>query len=372
MEIEMKKPEWLKLLRGLAASTGSLCLAYFLTACGSRDVSFDLLAESASFNQTSAEVNGKIDILWVIDNSGSMATSQQAVADNFRRFIDKFEANGFDFQIAVTTSDAYRDVFNQNLNQSIYKSGIYVDDKGVSIEAPKILKPDTPNLNKAFIANIIRGVNGSGDERVFQSLKAALSNPANLNLGFPRKDAFLSVILVSDEDDFSWDGASTIDNQYNNPALHTSVMYDEFLMNLTQSNALGRRYNVNSIAILDSPTVSAAQCLTTLGAGTRKVGVRYKALSEMSQGILGSLCQDFGSTLAKISNKIIELSTQFYLARIPAPGSLRVYVDGIEVAPGTVNGFVYNQTSNSISFFGSAVPSAGASITVTYDPIELR
>lgn len=350
----------------------SVFLAMSISACGARDVSFDLLSESASFSQNSAEVNGKIDILWVIDNSGSMATSQQAVADNFQRFIERFQENGFDFQIAVTTSDAYKDIFNAGLTQSVYKNGSYVDKTGATVQAPIILKPDTPDLDKAFIANILRGTSGSGDERVFQSMMAALSNQANIDLGFPRKDAFLSVILVSDEDDFSWDGSGSIDNQYNNPGLHTPGLYDQFLMTLTESTAGNRRYNVNSIAILDSPTMTGAQCRDALGAGARKIGVRYQALSEMNQGILGSVCEDFATTLATISNKIIELSTQFYLDRVPNPGSLRVFVNGIEVPQDAVNGFVYNQTSNSISFFGTAVPSAGAAITVSYDPTELR
>lgn len=340
--------------------------------CGTRDVSFDLLSESASFNQTSAEINGKIDILWVIDNSGSMQTSQQAVANNFQRFIEKFRDNGFDFQIAVTTSDGYKDIFNPNLTQSIYKNGSYQDVAGNLLQAPKIIRPDTPDLEKAFIANILRGISGAGDERVFQSMKAALTNATNQGLGFPRQDAFLSVIIVSDEDDFSWDGPSSIDNQYNNPNLHTPAIYDEFLTTFTNSTAANKKFNVNTIAILDSPTLTGPQCLAQLGSATRKIGVRYKSLSELSDGILGSLCEDFGTTLSTISNKIIELSTQFFLDRLPAVGSLKVYVNDGLVPSDSVNGYVYNAANNSISFFGTAVPPAGATITVSYDPTELR
>ncbi|MBN8541720.1 MAG: hypothetical protein J0L82_15115 [Deltaproteobacteria bacterium] len=353
-----------------------LCLSMTTLAinvgCGTRDISFDLLSESATFNQNSAEINGKIDILWVVDNSGSMQTSQQAVADNFQRFIEKFRDNGFDFQIAVTTSDGYKDMFVTGLTQSVYKNGSYIDADGNTVQAPKIIRPDTPDLDKAFIANILRGVSGSGDERVFQSLQAALANTTNQGLGFPRQDAFLSVIIVSDEDDFSWDGAGSIDNQYSNPSLHTAARYDDFLSTLTGSTPTNKKFNVNTIAILDSPLLTGAQCLTQLGSSTRKIGIRYKELSELSDGILGSLCEDFGTTLSTISNKIIELSTQFYLDRIPAIGSLKVSVNGNLVLADPVNGYVYNATNNSISFFGSTVPAAGATITVSYDPTELR
>jgi hypothetical protein len=361
-----------RLLTMLGLSMATLALN---VGCGARDISFDLLSESASFNQNSAEINGKIDILWIVDNSGSMQTSQQAVAANFQRFIEKFRDNGFDFQIAVTTSDGYKDLFVSGLTQSVYKNGSYIDANGNTVQAPKIIRPDTPDLDKAFIANILRGVSGSGDERVFQSMQAALANTTNQSLGFPRQDAFLSVIIVSDEDDFSWDGAGSIDNQYSNPGLHTASRYDEFLSTLTGSNtttATNKKFNVNTIAILDSPLLTGAQCLTQLGSSTRKIGIRYKELSELSNGILGSLCEDFGTTLSTISNKIIELSTQFYLDRLPAIGSLKVFVNGNVVPADAVNGYVYNAANNSISFFGSAVPAAGSTITVSYDPTELR
>lgn len=343
-----------------------LTTAILTTGCGSRNMSFDLLAESATFNQSSAEVNGKIDVLWVIDNSGSMDTSQQAIASNFRRFIEKFHANGYDFQIAVTTSDAYKDDFNPTLGLSIYRNGTYVDDGGATVTAPKILTKETPNLEKAFIANILRGISGSGDERTFSSMRAALANTINQGSGFPRSDAFLSVIMLSDEDDFSWSGTSSKENLYNDPAMHTLESYVSFLDTLTASNSSNRRYNVNSIAILDET------CRASLGGGGRKVAIRQNGLANMTGGILGSLCADFGTTLSTISNKIIELSTQFYLDRKPQDGSLRVFVSNFEVPLNAENGYSYNSEKNSITFHGTSVPAAGAQITVSFDPTELR
>lgn len=334
--------------------------------CGSRNMSFDMLAESASFNQSSAEVNGKIDILWVIDNSGSMDTSQQAVAANFQRFIQQFVQNGFDFRIAVTTSDAYKDDFNPALGMAVYRSGSYTNSQGQVVSAPQILTNTTPDLEKAFIANILRGVNGSGDERVFQSLRAAMNNTTNAAMGFPRADAYLSVIMVSDEDDFSWSGQTSKDSLYNDPALHTVQSYIDFMDQKTLSTTANRRYNVNSIAILDSA------CQTQLGNNGRKIALRQNELATKTGGILGSLCADFGTTLASISNKIIELSTQFYLDRKPADGTLRVYVAGHEVPVSVTDGYTYNATNNSITFHGTSVPSAGAQITVSYTPTELR
>lgn len=352
--------------RSLAGTLGAVLLSTLSVGCGARNMSFDLLSESATFNQSSAEVSGKIDIIWVVDNSGSMNTSQQAIATNFRQFIDIFEQNGSDFQMVVTTSDAYKDDFNASLNMSIYKNGTYLNDLGETVTAPKILRKDTPDLEKAFIANILRGVSGSGDERTLQSMRAALANATNQATGFPRADAFLSVIMLSDEDDFSWNGSGSKENAYTDPALHTVQSYVDFLDILTGSSSANRKYNVNSIAILDST------CQNALGNNGRKIAVRQNQLATITGGILGSLCADFGATLATISNKIIELSTQFYLDRTPREGSLKVFVDGIQVPLDPVNGYSYNAANNSITFFGTAVPAAGAQITVSYDPTELR
>lgn len=46
----------------------------------------------------------QIDMLWVIDNSGSMCQEQDTLAKNFKLFIDEIEETNLDFHIAVTTT----------------------------------------------------------------------------------------------------------------------------------------------------------------------------------------------------------------------------------------------------------------------------
>jgi hypothetical protein len=344
-------------------------MAVSLIGCGSKNMSFDLLSESASFSQSSAEINGKIDILWVIDNSGSMASSQTNIANNFRSFIQKFEENGYDFQIAVATSDAFRDLYTTG-SRSKYARGVYQDDLGNNVTAPAILLPTTPDLEKAFMANVKRGTSGSGDERTFQSMATALDNTDNKALGFPRADAFLSVIMVTDEDDFSWSGSTDIDWQYDNPNIHTPQMYVDFMDTLTASTSTNRSYNINTIAIFDE--ACRQQAMGGTPNNYHRIAIRHRDLSDLTGGLKASICDNFATSLDSISNRIIELSTQFYLDRVPRPGSLRVYVNLVEIPQNGANGFTYNSTNNSITFHGTGVPVAGAQISVSYDPIELR
>src|ERR1700679_482844 len=76
------------------------------TGCGQKGSSFDLLATADSFKQATATINPKMDILWVVDNSGSMLPNQNNLTSNFSSFITSFNtnSNSFDFQMAVTTS----------------------------------------------------------------------------------------------------------------------------------------------------------------------------------------------------------------------------------------------------------------------------
>lgn len=343
----------------------TVSLSGLVSACGSKSASFDLLSSTDVFSQNAAEVNGKIDILWMVDNSGSMLTSQQAVADNFRRFIQQYQDKGFDFQIAVAATDGWMDTFNTSLTRSRFKTGSYTPSGGGSaVQAPAILTPSTPDLEQAFVANVMVGISGNGDERAFSSIENALENTSNQALGFPRADAFLSVIIVSDEEDFS-QTVSSFSESYTNPNLISVAHYRDYLSELTGSTESNRKFNVSSIAIFDS------DCRTALGGGVRKVAQRYRELTESTAGILGSLCDDFADTLATISNKVIELVTAFNLERIPQAGTLKVFVDGTEIAESSVDGYTYNAAANSITFHGAAIPPAGAAISVSFIPMTL-
>ncbi|MES2962406.1 MAG: hypothetical protein V4760_00855 [Bdellovibrionota bacterium] len=352
---------------------GLALVAMVTSACGNKNASFGLLTDETRFTQNSDPTNGKIDVLWVIDNSGSMSSSQSRMTAEISRFIDLFNAKGFDYRMAVITSDAYRSIFGADPNtRTKFKDGTdQTSHTGVFM-----VTPTTPSLNQTFVTNAMQGVSGSGDERQFQSIEVALTHAVNAGFGFPRADAFLAVIMLSDEDDFSHDGSAYLDGQYTNAAVHTTDRYVAFLDGLTGATAANRssKYNVNSIHIQDQA------CLDLLNAEYpgRRIGLRYTELVDKVNGIKGSLCDDFGTTLSNISNKIIELATQFYLDRVPNPDTLDVKINGVQVPhlqstdPQPWNGFIYHADTNSLTFHGSFVPPSGATIAVRFDPTGLK
>lgn len=343
--------------------------------CGS-DSSFSVLPDSESFVQSVSTTDIRIDILFVVDNSGSMDTSQNNLADNFPTFINGFASRNLDFQLAVVGTDAWVALPSMT---SIYNSYAYLQarpqaqwakfrDGGSILSGIFVITPTTPNLNNVFLNNVKLGVNGVGDERMLQSMKVALDS--GLNSGFVRNNSFLSVVVLTDEDDFSHDGTAYLNGQYANPALHTIPSYVTWLDNLTNSTPTRQNYNVHSIAIQD------AACLSALGAG-RRIATRVNALADATGGIRASLCADFADELEVIADNILQLSTQFYLDRIPQENTIVVKVDNVTIPNAANNpgpsdgGWTYNSVSNSIIFSGDFIPPQGAHINVTFDPVSL-
>lgn len=71
------------------------------------------LADSFRFQQeeevfsTSQEINTKIDLLWVVDNSASMDVSQKKLRNAFESFALKYMKPTWDIRVAVITTDTY-------------------------------------------------------------------------------------------------------------------------------------------------------------------------------------------------------------------------------------------------------------------------
>jgi hypothetical protein len=361
-------------------------------ACEKTDRSFSLAVAGSTFQQNGSFDVKKTDILWVIDNSGSMDSSQTNLVNSFQSFINKFQTLNADFHMAVTTTDAFRSAFVANQAQSnilkalrrghVVNSGgnwIYSPDSGVSI-----MDMLTPNLGSVFLTNASQGTDGSGDERAFQSIKAALSYTGNA--GFLRPGANLAVIIVSDEDDFSNDSSNSLpvmyydeENShpvvlqpsadpndiyflYNNASLHSVASYKTYLDGLVGAG----NYTVNMIGVLDTA------CKTQLNAsyGGRRIGRRYMQFADLTGGVKTSLCANFGTSLDLIAEGVLTLQSTFQLGREPVVETIDPIVNGVHVLQDPVNGWTYNAADFTVTFHGSSRPPQGALIQIPFTPVR--
>lgn len=324
-----------------------------LTGCGEEAPTFSLLPAGDVFYQNGSELNNKLDIVFVIDNSLSMQEEQDNMAANFNAFITDFITKGYDYKIAVAATDSWLALFGQSAKAR------FRDGKGTTHSGYRVIDILTPNPIDVFAINVNIGVSGTGDERAFQSFKTALLS--DLNTGFRRDDAYLSIIIVSDEDDFSWDGSSSLNQNYNDSRIHSVQSYVDWLDQYTQSTGAMRRYSVSTIA------VTTPECRDLIGYNV--LGTRYMELANATDGIIGDICSpSFADSLNEIQTHIAELSTQFFLSRIPRVETIVVYVNNAVVPQDATNGWTYNSEANSIVFHGTAIPPQGAVISIDFEP----
>ncbi len=343
----------------------SICLG-FLFGCGS-PVEFGIGASIKIFKQSHDSFSNQIDVLWVIDNSGSMAPIQAKLVNNFDSFINNFVSKKYDFHLSVTTTEAYKARPNFLNNPELAKFKDYMP--GGPVTGVPIILPTTPDLESTFVINATQGVNGSGDERAFSSMRESLDS--SFNSGFLRPQSFLAVIILSDEDDFSNDSRAEFidDHNYANSGLDTVDSYVSYLDQLTKSTGAFRRYNVSSIAVTDQNCYDKH----ILETGATIIGQRYIDISHKTDGVIASICDDnYSNSLIAIQNKIAELSTQFYLDKTPKIDSISVRVNGNLVPPGALQGWTYNAVANSIVFHGEAIPNQDAEVTVIFQPNSIN
>jgi hypothetical protein len=133
----------------------------------------------------------KVDILFLIDDSGSMSSFQDKVAQNMKLFTDQMKKNKFlDYQIGVISTT--------------YELPRQVDKSGKLQGKPNFVTRNTVDGLTSLEKNIRGlGISGSASEMFFDPLAAAISPSLNLNPGFIRSDAFFVLIIVSDSYDQS-------------------------------------------------------------------------------------------------------------------------------------------------------------------------
>ena len=165
----------------------------------------------------------KIDLLFVIDNSGSMQTEQNNLIAAFPEFastIQQVLPDASDLHIAVTTTDdlgLQPGAFGQDAqpfaeDPCMNQLGGLVDratppDGNSGYGAPcgfgsgERYMTNSPALAEEFACAAAVGVHGNGLERHADALINALDPTDACSAGFVRDDALLVIVVITDEDD---------------------------------------------------------------------------------------------------------------------------------------------------------------------------
>lgn len=158
----------------------------------------------------------KIDILFVIDNSGSMSEEQANLGENFPAFIQVIEESGLDYRVAVTTtgvdytytisSPPFPDI---PMTQDGGDNGAMQQSCGMARRWIEKTDPD-PAGTFACVANV--GASGPSDEMPLAAMRMAFEDRMQdgTNGGFHRDDALLGIVFLTDENDCSYEQSVTL------------------------------------------------------------------------------------------------------------------------------------------------------------------
>ena len=292
---------------------------------------------------------GKVDVLFVVDNSGSLMEEQASLAQNFAAFLSGAQQRQVDYHLGVTTTG----IEPSPSGWSRCPGGADGGEAGrlfpVDGSSPRVITPRTPGAAQVFANNVSVGVchwNEKGLEAARRALGTPLVDsaddpgtplPGDGNLGFLRPDARLAVVFVSDEDDGS---AGSVDS------------YETFL----------RAVKANDPTLLAVSAIVGPQGLSCPTATTP--GVRYIDLARRTGGLVESICtQDWARSLENIAIGVFSPRRRFPLSQVPSdPAQIVVEVNGAPVT----SGWVYDSASSSVVFDVASTPGFDAAVDITY------
>ncbi len=157
----------------------------------------------------------KMDVVFVVDDSASMAGAQTKLKANFPRMVDTLNAfktksgGQLDYRLAVTSTDT--DLATGTRPQRAFDQG----SRGGFLTKPTTacdpgaggrvwLERTDPNVANAFGCRAGMGTAGSSIEKPIDGLVLSLTDRlGDQNKNFVREDALLAFVILTDEEDSS-------------------------------------------------------------------------------------------------------------------------------------------------------------------------
>ncbi len=344
----------------------------------------------------------EVDLVFVINNSPSMADHQSRIADNLSRFRELFHTRDLDYRIGVLTTDfvdadprrrsGEQPFFKEVRSVQLDKNGNVVLDRrdrpkqitkrvasnGTLVTLPVMPQPwVTPKTPDRIFAELVKvGTNGDSDRTAFTSVYNFVAGYYNKQHTFLRPEATTIVVFFMDEEETRmavWreqkDGERQAEwiengklpdllkqfNARNSQQRQTLDGYINYWVLRPFIIAKGNKRGKIEMHAVVSPN-----------------NISHRRAAELTGGTVLNIESDFSGPLAALGDRIAE--TVAVALEPVAPGatlykkSLRVLVDGDEVAPDPENGWVYDELTHSIRFQGDAKKKAFlAKIDITYE-----
>ncbi|HEY4299983.1 MAG TPA: Ig-like domain-containing protein [Candidatus Didemnitutus sp.] len=343
----------------------------------------------------------EVDLVFVINNSPSMAPHQARIAENLRRFRQLFDEHKLDYRIGVLTTDfvnadsdqASGGYFKKVRSVELDHDGNPVLDRhqhpkpimkrvasnGALVTLPMMDQPwVTPQTPDSVFAELVKvGTNGDSNRTAFTAVYNFVAGYYNKTNTLLRPDATTIVVFFMDEEETRM---ALWKDQPNGAPPKAEWIEDGKLPDLlAEYNARnpGKRQTldgyINYWVLRPFIIVKGnKRGKIEMDAVVAPNNISHRRAAELTGGTVLNIESDFSAPLAALGDRIADTVA---VALDPVgPGasfyqkSLRVLVDGQEVAADPENGYVYDERTHSIRFQGAAKKKAfAAKIDITYE-----
>lgn len=231
---------------------------------------------------------GKMDIVFVVDDSGSMGEEQQNLATNFALVTSRLDAlsgtgGTLDYRIAVTTtSRTFKETpFGIPLPFPAEDGDDGEFRRACGMSRPWIERADGDRATKLSCAAAV-GANGSSLEMPLDAMMLSVTDRVadGKNASFLRDDALLAVVIMTDEDDCSHK-AVNVSDECNNGDLRPIPTY---LATLDQLKKGRERW---AAAVIAGETA----CTSSFGSAAEAARLKSFVQQVGKNAVFSSICQ---------------------------------------------------------------------------------
>lgn len=317
-----------------------------------------------TFQQTQ-NVQSDADFLLVVDNSGSMSQEQQAVADVADMLLTSLNSTSLNYHLAVARTG------DQGGLGACY-------DLSALSNGDRFISPSTVDASTEFKSIATPGTNGSSNETGLFCAEQVFLDANQVNTGFDRASAPNIILILSDEPD-----NETLNQRQPTgaPAGYMPQDLKHYIEYFTQTNpasvfTIVGPSDASRMTFQDSEYGSSysAEYSCSGPGGSASGGANYREVSHATQGSQASICVEPSSYETLFDNMVqtaTGLASQFELTQNPFGGTATVTVNGQAVPhdPNHIEGFdvIFSAAKAALVFYGTAIPSAGDTIVVTYE-----
>ncbi|QRK08863.1 thrombospondin [Archangium violaceum] len=361
----------------------------------------------------------KVDFIFVVDDSGSMMSSQLSLAATAQSAANALNAASLDWRMALVTTSYHLGPTGLSSNagkvrhftRNVNKVKAWLTENSVCNAGTCSVVPTTPmpadcpgDTSQGVNGGCWVGMTGSGNEGLLGAARKVIddmtpgTDPGGVETGLKvRKDAALVVILLGDADDQTSGYTTTIANCGSGGTKDVAGISCENVANfmrffgdrseLPPTNKTGKPITVHGIVCPSGQACGCATGICDLSNSTREfnpqpVGgvskLRHAAVVNASGGVLGSIL-DTASIEASMEAIIADAigNSGYKTLEPPIGASIKVAMDNVlnpavcsasnDIPRSTVNGFDFDGNSRTLSFFGACRPATESTqVAVSY------